>query len=301
MGDWHLALGAAHVAAKLGHAVFPTTRTKKPAIPSPHPDDRTCKGTCSQYGHGVHDATTGPAVLQAMFDAAPWATGYGIACGRAPHHLVGIDLDVKHGIDGPANFRALAAEHGFTIPHTTVVATPSGGWHLWFTAPAEAVVKNSSGELAPGIDVRGSAGVLVGPGSRTAAGAYRFTPRTDPQHIAPLPELLLALLTPSPAPATSPSSPGSGPSGEVRVLDAYVRAALDGETAKVREQHKPGRKNRLWASSAALGRLVRTGALPATDAETELLQAGLACGLDWRTCERTIRSGLARATTGRAT
>src|SRR5438309_7480082 len=88
----------AQAAARPALAVIPLTRTKLPAIRSPHHGDRTsrCRGECGGFGHGIHDATTDPDTVAALFDAAPWATGYAIACGRPPHHLIGIDLDVKH-------------------------------------------------------------------------------------------------------------------------------------------------------------------------------------------------------------
>ncbi|MFJ9693661.1 bifunctional DNA primase/polymerase [Kitasatospora sp. NPDC101183] len=301
MSDWTQALKAAQFAARRGLFVFPLARSKRPAISTPHADlaSRNCRGECGQLGHGVHDAANDPEWTRELFEAAPWATAYGIACGRAPHHLVGIDLDVKHGIDGPTNLKALAAEHGFDIPPTATVATPSGGLHLWFTAPPQAQILNSQSKLAPGIDVRGSAGYLVGPYSRTHAGLYTFAPGTDPNTIAEVPEALLALLTrPAEAPTMAPQPEGLRE--RVHHQSAYVRAVLDGEDAKVRAQTKPGRKNRLWASAAAIGRLVGDGTVPEPLAFDVLLSAGLATGLDQRTVERTIRSGFARATTGRA-
>lgn len=92
-----LALAHALSAAEHGLPVIPLSATKLPALRSPHHDEDlpvTCRGACGLPGHGVHDATTNPAAVRALFAAAPWATGYGIACGRAPHHLIGVDLDI---------------------------------------------------------------------------------------------------------------------------------------------------------------------------------------------------------------
>ncbi|NUS12269.1 MAG: bifunctional DNA primase/polymerase, partial [Streptomyces sp.] len=176
--DHTRALHAALLAAARGLPVIPLSRTKLPAVRSPHRDEpRTaspCRGECGRPGHGVHDATTDPARIRALFAVAPWATGYGVACGRAPHHLLGLDLDVKHGVDGVAALRALSETHGFTVPGTLTVLTPSGGRHLWLTAPGP--VPNSVGRLAPGIDIRGEGGYVVGPGSRTLAGRYLPAP-----------------------------------------------------------------------------------------------------------------------------
>ncbi|MDX3280994.1 bifunctional DNA primase/polymerase, partial [Streptomyces scabiei] len=79
--------------------------------------------------------------------------------------------------------RELALRHLFTIPETVVVLTPSGGRHIWLTGPPDVVVPNSASRLAPGIDIRGAGGYLVGPGSRTDHGVYGTAPGTS--HLAP--------------------------------------------------------------------------------------------------------------------
>ncbi|MGW8570993.1 bifunctional DNA primase/polymerase [Streptomyces niveus] len=212
-----LALAYALSAAESGFPVIPLSPTKLPALRSPHRDEsgtggvHPCRGECGLPGHGVHDATTDPAGVRALFAAAPWATGYGIACGRAPHHLIGVDLDVtptgrtctgesasagEPTPDSVAALQQLAFQHLFTLPETVVVLTPSGGRHIWLSGPAGVTVPNSAGRLAPGIDVRGAGGYLVGPGSVTARGAYRLAPGSAGLTPAPCPRALLRLLTP---------------------------------------------------------------------------------------------------------
>ncbi|WP_267246271.1 bifunctional DNA primase/polymerase [Streptomyces sp. PR69] len=194
-----LALAHALSAAERGLPVIPLSPTKLPALRSPHRDEPQpvrCRGECGLPGHGVYDATADPAGVRALFAAAPWATGYGIACGRPPHHLIGIDLDAKSSTDAVAALRHLALRHLFTIPETITVLTPSGGRHLWLTGPPGVAVPNSAGRLAPGIDVRGTGGYLVGPGSVTAHGAYRPAPGTAHLTPAPCPRALLRLITP---------------------------------------------------------------------------------------------------------
>nr|WP_190211580.1 bifunctional DNA primase/polymerase [Kitasatospora indigofera] len=293
--EWRRALAAAHHAAARGLAAFPLTASKKPAIPSPHPPQKrsACHGACGRFGHGVHDASTDPDVIERLFHAAPWATGYGIACGRAPHHLVGIDLDVKHGLDGVADLRRLEQEHGFTTPPTATVATPSGGLHHWLSAPPDARFPNSAGKVAPGIDVRGPAGYLVGPGSLGTAGRYRFAPGTDPNTITEAPPELLALLTPAPAPVSLPD-PDKLRQG-IRRQGAYAKAVLEREAAKVAVMKQPGRGRQLFASAAALGAHITAGTVPEDLAFDALLHAGLTTGLPHTECERTIRRGFAKA------
>ncbi|WP_101389229.1 bifunctional DNA primase/polymerase [Streptomyces sp. TLI_146] len=282
-----LALAHALSVAERGLPVIPLSRSKLPALRSPHHDEpqpAPCRGECGLPGHGVHDATTDPAAVRALFAAAPWATGYGIACGRPPHHLIGIDLDtMKPGqpeqaadgyvgavpgsapgaTDAPAGaaerssvppqrvpgavrpspsppfmpltadpppesvaaLQHLALRHLFTIPETVVVITPSGGRHIWLTGPPDRVVPNSASRLAPGIDVRGAGGYLVGPGSLTSNGVYRLAPGTAHLAPAPCPGALLDLLTP-PARAHHPRAHGAD---RGHGLVQFVLAAHEGQ------------------------------------------------------------------------
>jgi len=104
-----------------------------------------------------------------------WATypdaNIGIATGGT---LLVIDCDVKDDVDGIANWRRLQAEHGGTIRCTPTVRTPSGGLHFYFSKPADRIVRNSAGKLAPGVDVRGEGGYVVGAGSVLDGVAYEW-------------------------------------------------------------------------------------------------------------------------------
>ncbi|MGW0546944.1 bifunctional DNA primase/polymerase [Streptomyces altiplanensis] len=226
-----LALAHALSAAERGLPVIPLSRTKLPALRSPHrdaPEPFLCRGECGRPGHGVHDATTDPAAVRALFAAAPWATGYGIACGRPPHHLIGIDLDTKSDTDATVSLRHLALRHLFTIPETVVVLTPSGGRHIWLTGPPGVTVPNSASRLAPGIDIRGTGGYLVGPGSLTAHGIYRTAPGTGHLAPAPCPSALLRLLTPPARSHPRAGRPADG-TGRGHGLVQFVRAAHEGQ------------------------------------------------------------------------
>ena len=271
-----LALAHALSAAERGLAVIPLSRTKLPALRSPHRDDpdgpSICHGACGRFGHGVYDASTDPARIRELFAAAPWATGYGIACGLPPHHLIGIDLDTKSGTDSSAALRELALRHLFTIPDTVVVLTPSGGRHLWLSGPPDVVVPNSAGRLAPGIDIRGAGGYLVGPGSRTDHGVYGTAPGTA--HLAPAscPPALLRLLLPPPRAPQNPLPPSTGDHG--RGLVQFVMAAHEGQ-----------RNTRLfWAACRAY----ENGIGPALVAP--LVEAALNTGLTEREARATIAS-----------
>ncbi|MER6954441.1 MULTISPECIES: bifunctional DNA primase/polymerase [unclassified Streptomyces] len=284
-----LALAHALSAAERGLAVIPLSRTKLPALRSPHRDapepvpGPPCHGECGRPGHGVYDASTDPARVRALFAAAPWATGYGIACGLPPHHLIGVDLDTKSDTDSTAALRELALRHLFTIPPTVVVLTPSGGRHLWLTGPPDVVVPNSAGRLAPGIDIRGAGGYLVGPGSRTAHGVYATAPGTTHLTPAPCPRSLLRLLLPPPrSPHAGQAQTSTAGGAHGRGLVQFVLAAHEGQ-----------RNTRLfWAACRAY----EDGIGP--DLTEDLVSAAVRTGLTAREARGTIASA-ARMTTHR--
>ncbi|WP_406457427.1 bifunctional DNA primase/polymerase [Streptomyces sp. NBC_01622] len=290
-----LALAHALSAAERGLAVIPLSRTKLPALRSPHRDNAAtvgvawdatsgvstsgasvaasapCHGECGLLGHGVYDASTDPARIRELFAAAPWATGYGIACGLPPHHLIGIDLDTKSGTDSSSALRELALRHLFTIPETVVVLTPSGGRHLWLTGPPDVVVPNSAGRLAPGIDIRGAGGYLVGPGSRTEHGLYAAATATAHLAPAPCPPSLLRLLLPPPR-TNHPTPTSTGQHGQGLVQ--FVLAAHEGQ-----------RNTRLfWAACRAYENDIGPALVDA------LVEAALGTGLTEREARATIAS-----------
>lgn len=274
---WLRAYEQAHHAVAHGYRAFPIGRAKLPAIRSPHRDDPPgtpqCRGECGRPGHGVHDGTTDPKRLDELFDAAPYATGYGIPCGKGNEPLLGLDLDRKNGVDGVASLNALAQQHGFTIPETTVIATPSGGEHRWFTGPAGAPVRNSAGKLGPGIDVRGYGGYLVGPGSWTPKGTYRFV---EQRPAAELPDALLALMLPPPTHRrTAVYVPGPRRGAALVRLVKFVLEAPEGQL-----------NNRLYWSAC---RAYETG-VDADAISRALVDAAVSLGHPERAAERTVSS-----------
>lgn len=76
----------------------------------------------------------------------------------AEGQLVGVDVDPDKGGD-PAPWLEGA---------TMVARTPSGGWHIYGIADDAEQVKTNSGEVAEGIDIRGSGGLLVAPSGEVA-------------------------------------------------------------------------------------------------------------------------------------
>lgn len=115
-----------------------------------------------RFGNGQRwSATTDPDFIRHYWRKYPDAN-VGIACGRASGLLV-IECDTPegHDVDGTAQMRDLIARHG-PLPDTIEALSPTGSWHLYFKYPAHVDVPNSSSDVAPGIDVRGEGGMVIG-------------------------------------------------------------------------------------------------------------------------------------------
>ncbi|MDH2388162.1 bifunctional DNA primase/polymerase [Streptomyces sp. HNM0663] len=229
-----------------------------------------------------------------------WATGdYNIGIAAGPSRLVIVDLDVpKHDGDLPpagtpdrvadgADSLALLAElQGGRYPcGTYTVRTPSGGTHLYFTAPAGTALRNTAGTLGWKVDTRANGGYVVGAGSTVDSEAYTVADGTVP---AALPDWLARLLTPAPLPRQEPLSV---PLLATDRRGAYLRAAVDGELQRVACACEGNRNNALYQASVALGQLVAGQALNAGDVTGWLVEAAVRIGLAEQDARRTIASG----------
>ncbi|HEX3965841.1 MAG TPA: bifunctional DNA primase/polymerase [Trebonia sp.] len=265
-------------AADLGWHVFPCApRAKRPALRENWQDL----------------ATTDADRIRSWWAHQPYNVG--IACGQSG--LVVIDLDVAHdgraGLDGPVSgtdaLERLCRAHGQRYPGGTYsVETPSGGTHLYFTAPTTPV-RNSAGRLGPLIDVRADGGYVVGDGSRIGGRAYTARGGVLPLAL-PLPGWVARLLTEEPAlPETARPLP---------VLDraqgrAYALAAFREETRRVAQARVGTRNDTLNRAAFSLGRLVTAGLIPPLPVMTGLADAAAHAGLPEDEARRTIRLGMA--------
>jgi hypothetical protein len=118
----------------------------------------------------------------------------GIATG--PSGLVVIDLDTpKHGETAPDRWaahgihsgtevlRALAYQQDTTVTPTFAVTTPSGGWHLYYTAPPGAQLRNTHDAIGWKIDTRAHGGYVVAPGSSAPPNGYRLIDDRNPTEL----------------------------------------------------------------------------------------------------------------------
>jgi hypothetical protein len=148
-------------------------------------------GKHPQTRHGLKDATTDRLVIERWWRECPDAN-IGILTG-AESGIIVVDVDDKDGMLGSESLQSLAARFG-GLPRTLTSITGNGR-HPYYEHPG-IPIKNSVGTLAPGVDVRAENGYVVAPPSRHANGSrYRWE---DPdQPLAPLPDWLLAMMTPN--------------------------------------------------------------------------------------------------------
>lgn len=209
----------AYACSQLGFKVFPLSPgTKRPAI------------------EGWKERATSDLDQVREWWAGGEFTGYPVGIATGPGSGVWIlDIDMKHGVNGFDTLKTLAAANGSgfaAFSGTITVATPSGGAHLYFRwdeiADAEGGVKNSSGHVGPGIDVRGIGGLVKAPG----CGGYQIVPRGGIRStvITPAPAWLVKLTRKAPTDryANEPQyEPGSSQAEREanRILDRMGEAA----------------------------------------------------------------------------
>jgi hypothetical protein len=271
-------LSSALAAAGVGWHVFPCAPgSKRPAL----------KGNWQDL------ATTDADRIRSWWACQEY--NIGIACG--PSALVVVDLDVASGRDparrpdgpgsGAASLKLLCQVHGHRYPAGTyTVDTPSGGCHLYFTAPA-APVRNSAGKIGPLIDIRADGGYVVGEGSRTDAGTYAARDDVLPLTL-PLPAWIARLAADRPPAPLAAPLPLPGAQGR-----AYALAALREETRRVAAARPGTRNDTLNRAAFSLGQLVAARLLPPLPVMTALADAAACSGLPDDEARRTIRSGMA--------
>ena len=116
----------------------------------------------------------------------PAGCNVGIHC----EGLLVLDVDPRNG--GDNSLLALDLDTS-GLPNTLTCQTPTGGVHQFYRLPeGHPGVPNSAGKLGSGLDVKSTRGYVVGAGSRTEKGEYRWQDSETP--IAPAPEWLVQKL-----------------------------------------------------------------------------------------------------------
>jgi P4 family phage/plasmid primase-like protien len=143
-----------------------------------------------------------------------------------PSGIFVVDIDPDAG--GMESIQSLVNEHG-PLPTTFTVQTGGGGWHLYFQMPDFHVGNRAGTALGRGVDIRGTGGQVVAPGSVSNKGPY--TPAGDPNTpVAPAPEWLLERLrTPEPTVAANEPITAEG----LAAAGSYERSAVDACLARL--------------------------------------------------------------------
>jgi hypothetical protein len=93
--------------------------------------------------------------------------------------------------------RGLEEQHG-KLPQTLMAVSPSGSVHYYFNYPDGEVKIITASNVAPGIDVRGEGGMVIGPPTRRSSGQYRWLNDCE---IADAPQWLIDLVRDTRRPA----------------------------------------------------------------------------------------------------
>ncbi|QUH01418.1 bifunctional DNA primase/polymerase [Saccharopolyspora erythraea] len=135
---------------RAGYYVFPLTvvlneetSKKRLSMPFPHAES-----------WNVH-STIDEAQVREWF-ATPRKSMKGIAVDCAKSGIVVVDLDVSDSVNGIEEWNKLPAQQ----PTPMTVVTRSGGVHRFYRDPSGRI-RNSAGEVAPGIDIRGAGGLVI--------------------------------------------------------------------------------------------------------------------------------------------
>ena len=283
--------------------------------------------------HGVRAATTDPARITAWWCREPRAVP-GVAAG--PSGLVLVDIDAhtdqlpprlatgllpgidlgaepipREAWDDPASFRdgrdtltLLARLRGGADSwpggpeHQPVTAaTPSGGVHLWYQAPApnlRQALADPAGRygLAWQIDLKAGWSYGIAPGAVTTAGAYPVR-GGDPTRPGRMPgwfarEVIRATTTAPRQPATPPPLPSSGGSGPAAYLTAVINRGAVQLAATT-----DGRKRALSALAYHAGGLLQWAGADQDHVAGQLIDAGTAAGLAPRDATRIVHRAIA--------
>jgi Bifunctional DNA primase/polymerase, N-terminal len=257
-----------------GLKIFPVTAAKKPLV-----------------AHWREDATADAGVIEAWLQK--WAhCEFGWAL---PSTVVVVDIDVKHGRNGYADFERLAGCDPRDVK-TPAATTPSGGMQLFYAASKP--YKNAVAVAGTGIDTRAIGGYVVLPQRGNGREWLRELIGAAP---LPAPTWLDRALKPAPlilAPRSALAPPSSDPYAQKSALAALARARARIVTAPCGTQDATRHRECFY-----IGGLVARGDLGYATAFAALIEAARAmpvhrAGEPWRNLEervaRSLEAGIGR-------
>lgn len=247
-----------------------------------HPADCGSPGKHPRLEHGIHDSSRDPDQIRDWWQRWPDAN-VGLATGTG---LDVCDMDTGAGLAAVLNVLDVVK------PAAPLVRT-GNGWHIWYASTG---LPSRIG-LLPGVDWRGTGGMVVAPPSRHASGAsYRFQQPWDRRQLPACPEPLAELVA---VPATETAVTPVGP---IDHLDRYLHAALAGELRRIQHAPRPvysggqrisggERNNTVHLAAFRLGQLATDSAIDEAAVRRQLADAAVGVGLSRTEAERTIDSG----------
>lgn len=222
---------------------------------------------------GIKSATTDADEIRRYWESHPNANLM-IATGKVSGVCV-IDIDLGPDKDGEVELRKLEKEHGL-LPETLRVNTGSGGFHLYFRVPKGVSIKCSVSKLAPGIDVRGDGGYVIGPGSTHLSGRQYKISGLKPftlDNIAPLPSWIIERLnnnkTTTVVDTGTPSS-----SSSLQGCDCWEHRRLQDYCRAISSAISGCQEVTLNNLAFEMGLILRNGHLTRQQVERDLIDAG---------------------------
>lgn len=164
--------------------------------------DCSCGSTTCDAGkhprtiNGYQAATTDRETIEYWWNQWPDAN-IGIWAGAAGWVVIDVDTE------GLEDWHDLAERDH--LPATLTARSGSGGEHYIYQAIEGVTIGNSTGNLPPGIHVRGAGGyIIAAPSLHKSGQRYQWL---DSRPIVPLPDTLRRLLVPAPPPPRPPLTP----------------------------------------------------------------------------------------------
>jgi hypothetical protein len=225
-------------------------------------------------------ATTDLAQIRRWWSEHPFAVP-AIWCGHADLRLLVVDAD-RHdgGADGVQALADLIKQHDALVPHPTI-QTAGGGFHHIFRQPRERELGNGKGGLPEGIDIRGTSGFIIAPGSvRPDGKAWKPVPGTPllidafrANSIAEVPDWLVQLISPATSargsigreapPDSAHKHTEAAIGGNDRAFSrrgrSYAEATLGKLANELRATKPGGRNTKLYKCAFRMGTIVARG------------------------------------------
>lgn len=194
-------------------------------------------------------------------------TGVAIDCGKSG--VVVVDLDVKGDVDGVSAWDQLPTQQDTRMR----AQTQSGGQHWYYQDPS-GTVTNSASEVAPGVDIRGTGGlVYAAPTPVDGGGSYSLTGDLIP--VTELPALtdeMVRLITARQGKSSTALVPHEGP---FKLSEDRAQAIIHSRLDRLSEGS--GMRDAIFGVAVGIsqfesGKAVRDGVILDQDSLTQLIE-----------------------------